>query len=172
MDEPTRGIDVGTKQQIYTSSRRSPPRARAIIVISSEMQEMIGLSHRVVVMRDGRIAGVLEGDEITEDRNHAVRRWASKQGRQHEANPRLPQPARPGLRIDSQDRGAAAGAARCWSSLGAFAQPEFPQLRQRHQRPGALGLHRHHRGRRDLRHHRRAASTSRSARWRRSSPAS
>ncbi|NMA97939.1 MAG: sugar ABC transporter ATP-binding protein [Phyllobacteriaceae bacterium] len=66
MDEPTRGIDVGTKQQIYHIIAALAAEGKAIIVISSEMQEVIGLSHRVVVMRQGRMAGVLEGAEISE----------------------------------------------------------------------------------------------------------
>ncbi len=66
MDEPTRGIDVGTKQQIYHIIAALAAEGKAIIVISSEMQEVIGLSHRVVVMRQGRMAGVLEGSEIRE----------------------------------------------------------------------------------------------------------
>jgi ribose transport system ATP-binding protein len=66
MDEPTRGIDVGTKQQIYHIIAALAAEGKSIIVISSEMQEVIGLSHRVVVMRDGRMAGLLEGAEIVE----------------------------------------------------------------------------------------------------------
>ncbi|WP_224701652.1 sugar ABC transporter ATP-binding protein [Devosia aquimaris] len=66
MDEPTRGIDVGTKQQIYHIIAALAAEGKSVIVISSEMQEVIGLSHRVVVMRQGRVAGVLEGAEITE----------------------------------------------------------------------------------------------------------
>ncbi len=66
MDEPTRGIDVGTKQQIYHIIAALAAEGKSIIVISSEMQEVIGLSHRVVVMRNGRLAGKLEGGEIVE----------------------------------------------------------------------------------------------------------
>lgn len=66
MDEPTRGIDVGTKQQIYHIIAALAAEGKSILLISSEMQEVIGLSHRVVVMREGRLAGVLEGAEITE----------------------------------------------------------------------------------------------------------
>ncbi|MFD2648950.1 sugar ABC transporter ATP-binding protein [Devosia albogilva] len=66
MDEPTRGIDVGTKQQIYHIIAALAAEGKSIIVISSELQEVIGLSHRVVVMREGRLAGRLEGAEITE----------------------------------------------------------------------------------------------------------
>lgn len=66
MDEPTRGIDVGTKQQIYHIVAALAAEGKSIIVISSEMQEVIGLSHRVLVMRNGNLAGQLEGAEITE----------------------------------------------------------------------------------------------------------
>jgi ribose transport system ATP-binding protein len=66
MDEPTRGIDVGTKQQIYHIIAALAAEGKSIIVISSEMQEVIGLSHRVLVMRNGRLAGRLEGAEISE----------------------------------------------------------------------------------------------------------
>ena len=51
MDEPTRGIDVGTKQQIYHIIAALAAEGKSIILISSELQEVIGLSHRVVVMR-------------------------------------------------------------------------------------------------------------------------
>lgn len=66
IDEPTRGIDVGTKQQIYHIIAALAKEGKSIIVVSSEMQEVIGLSHRVVVMREGRKMGTLEGGEITE----------------------------------------------------------------------------------------------------------
>ncbi len=66
IDEPTRGIDVGTKQQIYHFISALARDGHSIVVISSEMPEVIGLCTRVAVMREGRIAGVLEGEEITE----------------------------------------------------------------------------------------------------------
>ncbi|WEK02867.1 MAG: sugar ABC transporter ATP-binding protein [Candidatus Devosia phytovorans] len=66
MDEPTRGIDVGTKQQIYHIIAALAAEGKSIIVISSEMQEVIGLAHKVLVMRNGRLAGTLEGGEIGE----------------------------------------------------------------------------------------------------------
>ena len=83
MDEPTRGIDVGTKQQIYHIIAALAAEGKAVIVISSELQEVIGLSHRVVVMRSGRIAGVLEGAEITEEE---IMRYAAgiKQSETHD----------------------------------------------------------------------------------------
>jgi ribose transport system ATP-binding protein len=67
MDEPTRGIDVGTKQQIYHIIAALAAQGKSIVLISSELQEVIGLSHRVMVMRFGRIVGELEGDQITEE---------------------------------------------------------------------------------------------------------
>ncbi|MCL4675605.1 MAG: ATP-binding cassette domain-containing protein, partial [Pararhodobacter sp.] len=67
IDEPTRGIDIGTKQQMYEFIRGLADAGRAIVVISSEMQEVIGLADRVLVLRQGRIAGALDGDEATED---------------------------------------------------------------------------------------------------------
>ena len=67
MDEPTRGIDVGTKQQIYHIVAALAAQGKSIILISSELQEVIGLSHRVMVMRNGRIAGELSGDNINEE---------------------------------------------------------------------------------------------------------
>ncbi len=66
IDEPTRGIDVGTKQQIYHFISALARDGKSIIVVSSEMPEIIGLCTRVAVMREGRIVGILEGEEISE----------------------------------------------------------------------------------------------------------
>ena len=67
IDEPTRGIDIGTKQQIYEFIAELAKTGKSVIVISSEMAEIIGLSDRVVVMRTGGVSGVLEGEDINED---------------------------------------------------------------------------------------------------------
>ncbi|WP_371154173.1 sugar ABC transporter ATP-binding protein [Jannaschia sp. 2305UL9-9] len=67
VDEPTRGIDIGTKQQIYAFLRRLADAGHAIIVITSEMPELIGLADRILVMRLGRISGLLTEGDITED---------------------------------------------------------------------------------------------------------
>jgi ribose transport system ATP-binding protein len=67
IDEPTRGVDIGTKEQIYRFIAGLAEQGRAVVVISSEMQELIGLCHRVVVMRNGRVAGEIAQDELTED---------------------------------------------------------------------------------------------------------
>jgi ribose transport system ATP-binding protein len=66
MDEPTRGIDVGAKTQIYTTLRRLADEGVGVVVISSELPEIIGLCDRVVVMNEGRMCGLLEGDDICE----------------------------------------------------------------------------------------------------------
>ncbi len=67
IDEPTRGIDIGTKQQIYHVVRDLARQGKAVIVISSELPEVIGLSDRVLVMRMGSIAGEVDGAAITEE---------------------------------------------------------------------------------------------------------
>ncbi len=67
IDEPTRGIDVGTKQQIYHFIAALAAEGVSVVVISSEMPEIIGICHRVVVMREGQITGVLAGDHINEN---------------------------------------------------------------------------------------------------------
>ena len=66
IDEPTRGIDIGTKSQIYHFIDRLARAGLSVIVISSDMPEILGLSDRVMVMRQGRVAGLLDGAEISE----------------------------------------------------------------------------------------------------------
>lgn len=66
INEPTRGIDVGTKHQIYQFIRELTDAGRSVILISSEMTELIGLSHRVAVMCAGVLTGILEGEQINE----------------------------------------------------------------------------------------------------------
>jgi ribose transport system ATP-binding protein len=73
IDEPTRGIDIGTKQQIYGFIDKLARAGKSVIVISSEMAEVIGLSHRVIVMHAGRIVGELEGEAVGEE---AIVRYA------------------------------------------------------------------------------------------------
>ncbi|MBX3568378.1 MAG: sugar ABC transporter ATP-binding protein [Rhizobiaceae bacterium] len=67
LDEPTRGVDVGAKAEIYRLIRTLADQGLAILVISSELPEIIGLSNRVLVMRDGEIRGELLGDDIGEE---------------------------------------------------------------------------------------------------------
>jgi ribose transport system ATP-binding protein len=67
IDEPTRGVDIGTKEQIYRFIAQLAESGLSIIVISSEMQELIGLCHRVIVMRNGRVAGEVAQADLSED---------------------------------------------------------------------------------------------------------
>ena len=67
VDEPTRGVDINAKHEIYALLRDLTTRGMAILLISSEMEEIVGLSDRVAVMRDGRIAATLDGPSITEE---------------------------------------------------------------------------------------------------------
>lgn len=66
LNDPTRGIDVGTKQEIYQLLRRLSRDGAAIVLYSTDYDELIGCCDRVMVMYDGAIKTVLEGDEITE----------------------------------------------------------------------------------------------------------
>jgi ribose transport system ATP-binding protein len=66
-DEPTRGIDVGSKSEIYRLMRGLADAGVAVLMISSDMEEVIGVSDRIVVMREGRIAGFLERAEFSEE---------------------------------------------------------------------------------------------------------
>ena len=64
-DEPTRGIDVGAKSEIYKLLKALAKEGRAIIVISSELPEIMRLSHRIAVMCEGRLTGILPGGDDT-----------------------------------------------------------------------------------------------------------
>ncbi len=66
-DEPTRGIDVGSKAEIYELMRRLAESGVAIIMISSDMEEVLNVSDRVAVMHEGTVTGVLERDECSEE---------------------------------------------------------------------------------------------------------
>lgn len=67
LDEPTRGVDVGAKSEIYRLIFELASRGVAIMVISSEMEEIIGIADRVIVMYEGRIMGELSGNHISEE---------------------------------------------------------------------------------------------------------
>jgi ribose transport system ATP-binding protein len=68
LDEPTRGVDVATKVQIYRVIGDLAAEGRAILLISSELPEILGMSDRVIVMRDGTVAGEVPRAEATEER--------------------------------------------------------------------------------------------------------
>jgi ribose transport system ATP-binding protein len=66
-DEPTRGIDVGAKAEIYALIRKLASEGVSVIVISSEMEEVLGISDRIAVMHEGRITGILERPQFSEE---------------------------------------------------------------------------------------------------------
>jgi rhamnose transport system ATP-binding protein len=67
VDEPTRGVDVGAKRSIYELIVALAEQGLGVVLISSELEEVIGLAHRVLVVREGRIVTELKGDEIEEE---------------------------------------------------------------------------------------------------------
>ena len=67
MDEPTRGIDVGTKVEIYRLIRNLAASGTTVVFVSSEIPELIGLSDRVLVMHEGRIAGDIDAAAADEE---------------------------------------------------------------------------------------------------------
>jgi ribose transport system ATP-binding protein len=67
-DEPTRGIDVGAKSEIYRLLNELAKQGKAIIMISSELPEILRMSHRIVVMCEGRITGELAAREATQEK--------------------------------------------------------------------------------------------------------
>lgn len=68
LDEPTRGVDINTKKDIYHFIHSLTEQGKAVIIISSEMEELIGLSHRILVIRGGKITGELCNSEIEEQK--------------------------------------------------------------------------------------------------------
>jgi len=66
-DEPTRGVDVGSKVEIYNTINQLAEEGYAIIMISSEMPEIIGMCDRAIIMRNGSVAGTLEKEKLTEE---------------------------------------------------------------------------------------------------------
>jgi galactofuranose transport system ATP-binding protein len=73
LDEPTRGVDVGAKREIQAIIREKVEQGCAVLLISSEFEELIEGAHDIVVMQDGRSAGVLTNPGVTEERLiHAI----------------------------------------------------------------------------------------------------
>lgn len=80
LDEPTRGIDVGAKYEIYEIIDDMAKEGRSIIVISSEMPELLGVSDRIMVMAEGRVSGVLDKKEATQEK---IMTLATKFSKEH-----------------------------------------------------------------------------------------
>jgi ribose transport system ATP-binding protein len=72
LDEPTRGIDVGAKSEIHALMHELARQGVAIVMISSELPEVLGMSDRCVVLREGRLAGELSRSEATEEKIMAL----------------------------------------------------------------------------------------------------
>jgi len=68
MDEPTRGVDVGAKAEIHRLMSELAGRGLGILLISSELPELLGMSDRILVMHRGRITGELRRDEATQEK--------------------------------------------------------------------------------------------------------
>ena len=67
-DEPTRGIDVGARHEIYLLMNDLAARGKAIVMVSSELPEVLGMADRILVMHDGRITGeLLNGPDVTQE---------------------------------------------------------------------------------------------------------
>jgi ribose transport system ATP-binding protein len=66
LDEPTRGVDVGAKAEIYALIEELTARGHAVVLASSDLPEVVRLSDRVLVLREGKLAGELAGDAITQ----------------------------------------------------------------------------------------------------------
>ncbi len=71
-DEPTRGIDVGAKEEIYRLLNELAERGKAVMVISSELPEVLRVSHRIVVMSQGQVTGSLDNDEADQEKVMAL----------------------------------------------------------------------------------------------------
>ena len=67
MDEPTRGIDVGAKYEIYCIIAELAKQGKSIIMISSEMPELIGMADRIMVMCDGRVTGFVDSENMNQE---------------------------------------------------------------------------------------------------------
>lgn len=74
LDEPTRGVDVGAKREIYHLVHTLAAAGKGVVVISSELPELLGLCHRLLVMHNGRLVGELTGEDMTE---HEVIQYAT-----------------------------------------------------------------------------------------------
>ena len=68
LDEPTRGIDVGAKYEIYCIINQLAAEGRSVIMISSELPEVLGMSDRIYVMNEGRIVGELSANEASQEK--------------------------------------------------------------------------------------------------------
>ena len=88
LDEPTRGIDVGAKAEIYRHMAALAAEGIAILMVSSDMEEILGMSDRVVVMHEQRIKGILSRDELSQERIATLMTGAGRRRKPHETRAR------------------------------------------------------------------------------------
>jgi ribose transport system ATP-binding protein len=74
LDEPTRGVDIGAKQEIYRLMEELAAKGVAVLFVSSDLEEILGMSDRVLVLHEGRLSGELQRNELSEQ---AVMRLAT-----------------------------------------------------------------------------------------------
>jgi ribose transport system ATP-binding protein len=96
-DEPTRGIDVGAKEEIYVLLNDLAAQGKSIIMISSELPEVLRMSHRIIVMCEGRISGTLTAEEATQE---SVMRYATLRKEEPPADDHRSGPA--GINLDEK----------------------------------------------------------------------
>ena len=68
LDEPTRGVDVGAKHEIFSLINKLTREGVAVLMISSEIEEILGMADRIMVMHEGQISGFLERDEANQEK--------------------------------------------------------------------------------------------------------
>ena len=83
MDEPTKGVDVGAKAEIYQIMGELAKKGYAILLISSEMPEILGMCDRILVMCEGRISGELAAGEVSQEKilKYAMKKTGKEAGR-------------------------------------------------------------------------------------------
>ena len=68
LDEPTRGVDIGAKKEIYNVINDMAAKGVAIIMVSSELPEVLGMSDRIMVVREGKVMGIVDGKDADQSK--------------------------------------------------------------------------------------------------------
>ena len=80
LDEPTHGIDVGAKAEIYSIIDNLTKEGVSVILVSSELPELLLLSDRIAIMYHGKMTGIVERSELNDDAQEVIMRYATGQG--------------------------------------------------------------------------------------------
>lgn len=67
-DEPTRGIDIGARHEIYTMMSQLVEQGKSILMVSSDMEELIGMSDRIIILSEGKMSGMLNKNEFRQEK--------------------------------------------------------------------------------------------------------